>query len=258
MAAQEKEKKEFPPGMKPLGKSKFKFSCHPGVPCYMTCCRDQNLILYPFDIIRLKKKLGISSTEFLEMYAMVGRGHNPFFPSVMLKMAENPERTCPFLGPEGCSVYLDRPNACRTYPLERAVDRDSSKGRPEEFYFMTNHEYCKGHAEDQEWTVKEWLRNERLLEDNLQLDAWAEMDTFFASNPWKGEGGPGPLQRLAFMVCYNIDAFRQYATSEDLINRYRLDKARRRKIATDDFALLQFGYDWLQFFIANIPTLQSK
>ncbi len=251
-------KKEFPSGMEPLGKSVFRFSCHPGVPCYTHCCRDQNLPLYPFDIIRLKNKVGLSSTEFLEMYAMVGRGNNPFFPSVMLKMADNHKRTCSFLGPEGCTIYEERPNACRTYPLERAVDRDQSKGRPEEFYFLTNHEYCQGHAEDQKWTVKEWLRNQRLLDDNRQLDLWAEMDTLFAGNPWKGEGGAGPLQRLAFMVCYNIDAFRQYANSQHLVDSFRMDKTRRRKISVDDNALLEFGYDWLQHFLGKRQTLQPK
>ena len=122
--------KKFPEGMEPLGNSTFKFACHPGVSCYTRCCRDLQLFLYPYDIVRLKKRLGINSEEFLNQYSGVMQGANPFFPSVMLVMADNDEKTCPFLGEEGCTVYEDRPSACRTYPLERAVDRNPERSRP--------------------------------------------------------------------------------------------------------------------------------
>ena len=244
--------------MEPLGNNVFRFACHAGVSCYMRCCRDQNLFLYPFDIIRLKKKLGISSAEFLARHAMVVRGDNPFFPTVMLKMSDNAEKTCPFLGPEGCTVYEARPNGCRMYPLERAVDRTPSRGRPAEYYFLTNHPYCKGHEESKEWRVKEWLRDQSLVYDNTMADRWAEMDTLFASNPWQGEGAAGPKQLMAFMACYNIDDFRNYVDQHRLLDQFRLDKARRRVIQTDDEALLQFSYDFLQHILADRSILQPK
>ena len=250
--------KEFPPGMVPLGSSTFRFACHAGVSCYTRCCRDLQLFLYPYDIIRLKKRLGIDSEAFLNTYCGVGQGANPYFPSVMLLMADNQEKTCPFLGEGGCTVYQDRPSACRTYPLERAVDRNPERGQPREFYFMTNHPYCKGHEEEKQWTVKEWLRDQGLLYYNEMDDLWAEMDTLFSCNPWRGEGAAGPRQLLAFMVCYNLDRFRQYMADHDLLNRYRLDKSRRRLIETDDEALLKFGFDWLKHILADLPTLQPK
>jgi len=250
--------KKFPEGMVPLGKSTFRFACHPGVSCYTRCCRKVDLFLYPYDIIRLKQRLGISSEEFLNQYAGVVQGSNPYFPSVILRMAENEEHTCPFLAEEGCTVYEDRPSACRTYPLERAVDRSPQQGRPEEFYFLTSHSYCKGHGEDKEWTVKEWLRDQQLLYYNAMDDLWAEMDTLFARNPWKGEGAAGPRQLLAFMVCYNVDRFRQYVNEHNLLKVFKLDKARVRAIEQDDEALLKFGFDWLKYILFNLPTLQPK
>ena len=60
------QEKKFPEGMVPLGKSTFRFACHPGVSCFTQCCRKLDLFLYPYDIIRLKKRLGISSEEFLD------------------------------------------------------------------------------------------------------------------------------------------------------------------------------------------------
>ncbi len=258
MSSKIEAKKEFPDGMEPLGNSKFRFACHPGLSCYTKCCRDLQLFLYPYDILRLKKRLGIDSEEFLNQYCGVVQGANPFFPSVMLMMAENQEKTCPFLGNEGCTVYSDRPSACRTYPLERAVDRSPERGRPQEFYFMTNHVYCKGHAEDREWTVKEWLRDQHLLYYNEMDDLWAEMDTLFSKNPWQGEGAAGPRQLIAFMVCYNIDRFRQYVNDHNLLDQYRLDKSRSKLIESDDEALMKFGFDWLKLILAEIKTLSPK
>lgn len=253
------DEKKFPQGMEPIGSAPFRFLCHPGVPCFTRCCRDLQLFLYPYDIIRLKKRLGINSEEFLNQFAGVVQGGNPFFPAVVMRMADNDARTCPFLdGEKGCRVYEDRPSACRTYPLERAVDRAPARGAPREYYFMTNHEYCMGHLEAREWTVKEWLRDQQLVYYNAMDELWAEMDTFFALNPWKGEGAGGPRQLLAFMVCYNIDRFRQYVGDHDLLNQFRLDKSRRRAIETDDEALLKFGYDWLKYLLVGKPTLQPK
>ncbi|MDH3393184.1 MAG: YkgJ family cysteine cluster protein [Desulfobulbaceae bacterium] len=252
------QKKQFPDGMKPLGNASFRFACHDGLSCYTQCCRRQNIFLYPYDIIRLKERLGISSEDFLNKHTGAVKGPNPFFPSIMLQMAENEEQTCPFLGDNGCTVYEDRPSACRTYPLERAVDRNPAKGEPREYYFLTDHPYCKGHGEDKEWTVKEWLRDQQLLQYNLMDELWAEMDTIFAGNPWHGEGAAGPRQQVAFMVCYNIDRFRQYVADFKLLDQFKIDKQRRRSIDGDDEALLRFGYDWLKLILANIPALKQR
>ncbi|MDT8334558.1 MAG: YkgJ family cysteine cluster protein [Desulfurivibrionaceae bacterium] len=251
--------KEFPAGMKPLGKGGFNFACHAGVACFTDCCRKLELYLYPYDILRLKTRLALGSEEFLNRYAGVVKGGNPCFPAVMLTMRENEERTCPFLDAGGCTVYEDRPSACRTYPLERAVARNGQGGRPEEFYFMTNHSYCLGHREEKAWTVREWVVDQRLQYYNQMDDLWAEMDTLFGdSRIWRGEGSAGPRQLLAFMACYNIDRFRQYVNEHRLLDGFRLDKSRRRLIESDDEALLRFGFDWLKFVLADKPTLQTK
>jgi len=250
--------KEFPEGMHPIGNKPFHFSCHPGVSCYTRCCRNVDMFLYPYDILRLKRKLGISSGDFLRLYVNIVAGQNPYFPALMMRMEEDTGNSCPFLGEEGCLVYEDRPSACRMYPLERGVDRNPTRGRPEDFYFLTNHPYCKGHAEDKEWTVKEWLRDQQLLYYNLMDDLWAVMDTLFGSNPFEGEGVAGPKAQLAFMVCYNIDAFREYVEKHGLLEQFRLEGSRRKDILRQDEELLKFGYDWLQLVLGGKPTLRPK
>ena len=251
-------KKEFPEGMVPLGKSVFHFRCAPDVKCYMSCCRKLDLILYPHDIIRLKNRLAISSEEFMRRHTRLGPSSHPFFPAVMLLMSANEAQTCPFLNNNGCTVYEDRPTACRTYPLERAVDRSPNRGRPKEYYFMTKHHYCLGHKEAKEWTVNTWIKDQKLQHYNAVNDLWAEIDTLFGQNPWQGEGAGGPLQQMAFMACYNIDGFRRFAEDNRLLDLFKIESSRRRVLADDDEALLKFGFEWLKHVLAGTGSLRRK
>ncbi len=252
------QQKQFPDGMVPLGKSTFSFACHEGCGCFTSCCRKLDMFLYPYDIIRLKNSIKTHSEQFLQRYTRLAQGTHPFFPAVMMKMAENDERTCPFLEEYGCAVYKDRPSACRTYPLERAVDRTVKGGRPKEYYFLTKHSYCLGHNENKEWVTNKWLRDQQMLEYNTVNDLWSEIDTIFSHNPWQGEGAAGPKQQLAFMVCYNIDGFRAFAEQSDLLSQFKLDKFRARMIAIDDEALLKFGFDWLKFVLTGKGLIRRR
>jgi uncharacterized protein len=250
--------KSFPENMVPLTNEPFQFECHPGVACFTKCCRNVDMFLYPYDVLRLKNSLGVNSEKFVREYVNLVKGDNPFFPSLMLKLLEDEEKLCPFLNDDGCSVYEDRPSACRTYPLERAVDRSSDRGRHKEFYFLTNHSYCLGHFEDNSFTVKEWTRNQRIDQFNLMNDLWAEIDTLFASNPWKGEGAGGERQQMSFMVCYNIDGFRKFAEENKLLQRFKISKAHRRRIESDDEELLKFGFEWLKLILSGRSSLVGR
>jgi len=216
------------------------------------------MYLYPYDIIRLKNRLGLHSAEFMEKHTRLGKGSHPFFPAVLLNMNDNEDQDCPFLVESGCSVYPDRPSSCRTYPLERAVEKRAGCKRPVCHYFMTHHPYCKGHDEERVYSVRQWERDQRLFEFNLMNNLWAEVDAFFATNPWQGEGAAGPRQQLAFMVCYNIDEFRAYSVRHRLLDQFRLDRDRRRRINRDDADLLKFGFDWLQYALGGRCTLQPR
>ena len=235
----------FPDKLVPLADTSFTFSCHPGVSCFTSCCRNVDLILYPYDLIRLKRSLHIGSAEILNLYTRLESADNPYFPTVMMRMTENEDRQCPFLSNTGCEVYPDRPTACRTYPLERAVDRRANKGRLQEYYFLTHHDYCKGHFESTSFTAKSYTRNQHIDEYNTYNDLWARLDTLFHTNPWKGEGMAGKMQQLAFMVCFDIDGFRAFSTSHSLLGQTQVTKERRRAIEHDDAELLKFGFDWL-------------
>ncbi len=241
-----------------IGGEPFHFHCHPGVSCYLKCCHSVDMYLFPYDIVRLKNRLGIHSSEFMRRYTRLSEGSHPYFPGVMLKLTDAEKYPCPFLGKDGCTVYQDRPSACRTYPLERGVEKTGKKNRLKSHYFLTHHPYCKGHDEERTYTVKQWERDQLLFEYNLYNDLWAEVDAFFASNPWEGEGKAGPRQQLAFMVCYNIDDFRAYALEKQLVQSFQLPKDERRRINSDDGQLLKFGFQWLQLILGGRRTLISK
>lgn len=236
------------------GSEPFRFRCHAGVSCFLACCRQVELRLYPYDVLRLKKRLGLHSADVLERHIRLGAGAHPFFPAVMLNMRADGDQLCPFLVENGCSIYADRPSACRTYPLERAVEKTAA-GELRSHYFLTRHPYCKGHFEEQLCTIKQWEREQRIAEFNLFNDLWAEVDALFASNPWQGEGHGGPLQQLAFMVCYNIYAFRDYVGQHNLLAAFRLDRDQRRRIEQDDGELLKFGFAWLLHILGGQHTL---
>ena len=250
--------KKFPEGMVPLGQSEFRFACHPDVACFTICCRNVNLVLYPYDIIRLKTALGIHSEDCLRKYTVVAKGDNPYFPTVKLKLNADDRKACPFLEEIGCTVYNDRPSACRTYPLERAVDRSNDAGIVNEYYFLTHHPYCLGHNENKQWQVNTWVRNQKLVEYNVMNELWAEIDTVFQQNPWHGEGTAGEKQQLAFMVCYNIDGFRRFVEDNSLLKQFKLDKDFKKRIAREDSELLKFGWQWLKLILTGKSFLIRK
>lgn len=242
----------------PLGSDGFQFHCHPQVPCYLICCHNVDMLLYPYDILRLKQHLALHSSEFLYKYTRICEGSHPFFPGLKLNMAEEERNPCPFLNLAGCSVYKDRPSACRTYPLERGLERPGNGQELKVHYSLTHHHYCQGHKEPRLYSIKLWEREQDLYDFNLHNDLWAELDAFFSTNPWSGEGKAGPMQQLAFMVCYNIDGFRDYVESHSLIDQYRLSKDERRRIIGDDSHLLRFGFHWLEHLLGGRKLLVKK
>ena len=89
-------------------------------------------------------------------------------------------------------------------------------------------------------------------------DRWAEVDTLFGSNPWKGEGSGGPTQQLAFMACYDIDRFKEFSKGQRLLDHYRLKREQKKRIAGDDMELLKFGFEWLKDILGGRSDLIKK
>ena len=245
------KKEVFPPGKTPIGGSSFRFDCHPGVECFTRCCKGADMYLYPYDIIRMKRRLGINSAAFLTRHTVSAVRDNPFFPSVMLKMAQGPEDPCPFLTAEGCGIYEDRPSSCRTYPLERGVARMDRFGRRKDFYFLKRDSHCLGHGQDKEWTVADWITNQEIEAYNRMNDLWVDMDSLFRTNPWpKNEN---KQLRMAFMACFNVDQFREFVFDSSFLSRFPLSPDRIEQIKGSDEEMMTLGFEWVRFFLTGHP-----
>jgi uncharacterized protein len=236
----------------------FRFNCTPGVECFTRCCKDADMYLYPYDILRMKNRLGISSNRFLEQHTIRAFRDNPYFPSLMLKMSDDEEKPCPFLSVEGCNIYEDRPFSCRSYPLERAVARIGVGETRAVRYFIADHAHCLGGLSSREWTIHEWMEDQQFLRYNEMNDCWVDMDTLFRSNPWGSQGIENPALKMAFMACFNVDTFKTFIFESTFLSRFDVPQDRLKRLTDSDEELLIFGFDWIKFFLAGTGPLALK
>jgi Fe-S-cluster containining protein len=234
----------------------FSFACHSGVPCFNDCCGDVNIFLTPYDIIRLKNALGITSAEFLAKYTISPFDQNLKYPVVLLQMDDNEKKSCPFVTEEGCLVYEDRPWSCRMYPLGLASPGEGSKALNEEFYFLLKEAICKGYEEKKKWTVSEWIGGQGIQE----YDEMGRQFKEITLHRTLLEGKPLTPQKIEmfFMVCYNIDKFRNFLFGSTFFEKFEVDPDVRESIREDDVELLKFGYKWLRFALFAEETMVMK
>jgi uncharacterized protein len=236
----------------------FSFACHPGLSCFTECCRDLRLALTPYDILRLKNRLGLSSDEFLDQYTTIKPGEHNGFPAALLKMEEDVRRTCPFVTPSGCRLYEDRPGACRIYPIGRASSRTQGQGRAREFHFVVKEEHCLGFNEPKPWTIELWSLDQGLRPYSFFNDEWTEIITH------KGSLGSGETvsrkMQMFFMACYNLDKFRRFVFGSTFLHRFNIPEETINRIKTDDEELLKMSFQWLKFSLfgeSGIPLRQE-
>ena len=246
------------PGIRLEDGDTFSFHCHPQIACFNRCCRNLNLFLYPYDVIRLKNRLKISSDQFLDEYVDVVLRPSSFFPEVLLRMSVNQERTCPFLIEAGCSIYPDRPDTCRTFPVEQGVLFDAETQETELVHFFRPPDFCLGQHENKTWTTRSWVRDQNAVLYNKMTVRWSELKRLFQTDPWGSEGPEGPRAKMAFMATYNIDRLRDFLLNSTFLKRYKVKSVLLKKIRTDDVELMKFGFEWVKFYVWGINTKYFK
>jgi len=234
-----------PEHVRPIAKGDpFCFRCHPGVTCFTDCCRELELALTPYDVLRLRSRLGISSEEFLERYALLEITEEEVLPRVYLGMVDDGQGSCPFVTPEGCSVYTDRPGACRTYPLGRGAFRKPD-GSCRDLYVLLSEPHCKGFDQEEEQDVDRWLAHEELGEYNAMNDLTLAV---YQHPSLAGGGALSDEQVDSFILAfYNLDGLRERLRAGTLPLASPLDEARLGQLLIDDCALLGFAADWLRW-----------
>ncbi len=238
-------------------KSRFRFKCHKGISCFTKCCSNIDIMLTPYDVVALKKKLGIPSEEFLEKYTYTQTDGKASFPLIYLRMNADETRTCPFVSAEGCTVYEDRPANCRYYPigqgtLKKAVD---DKVVDEEFFFFVREDHCKGFEESQEWTVAGWREDQGVDRYDVLNRDWKSILLMRNMPEMALEG-----KKLAmfYMANYDVDRFRRFVFNSKFLDNFEVDEASREKMRTDDVELMLFGFKFVKYILMMEETLKAK
>lgn len=241
---------------RPIVRPTFHFRCHKDIECFTKCCAALDLVLTPYDIVRIKSRLEISSDQFLDRYTETRFDRHHRFPMINLKMNLDDKRRCPFVTPEGCTIYEDRPGACRIYPLGRAALKVDREKDTREKFFIVDEEHCLGFREDKEWTLEAWMAKEGVDEYNAMNDQWLEIIT-----SQKSLGPKEHLQQkiqMFYLASYNLDKFRRSIFGSRFFDLFQVNAEKVEGLASDDLELMSFAFDWLKFSLFGEKTIQIK
>ena len=222
---------------------KLNFHCHRDVSCWNACCSKANVTLTPYDVIRLKKQLGTTTSEVLANHSVPFELDSDGMPGI--KLRTNNDGMCLFMTEHGCSVYENRPTACRYYPSGLLSMRAIDKNVDERSFLLIKEDHCKGHDEDQVQTVQDFRESQGVAEyDDYNREWYVIVLKKRSTGPTIGKPSEMSLQ-LFFMASYDIDRFRRFVTSDSFRKSYQLSEDFYKVIENDDIALMQFGFKLL-------------
>jgi len=232
----------------------FRFSCHSGLDCFTQCCRNINIFLTPYDILRLKNELEIASYEFLQKYTFTLVDHNGL-PVVALKMEDDEKKSCPFVGSQGCKVYPNRPWSCRIYPLQPEQTKKTEKAG-KQYYSIMDVPFCLGFQEKNSFAVKEWIQEQDIpiYIEMEKLFKKITMNEFLSDKKIKNK----KIQEMFFMACYDLDRFRRFVFESSFLKQFDIDKDEIKKMKHDDVALYKFAMKWIEFGLIGQQELKLK
>jgi len=239
------------------GSKKIQFQCSKGIACWNACCSNIDISLTPYDILRLKQRLGITSSDFLLHYTLPYEMEQNGIAGVKLRPVDN-GTACRFMTPEGCSVYDDRPTACRYYPVALLSMRKQDEYTDTQSYALVKEEHCLGHNAPREITIDAYRQEQGLEEYDDLARGWRQLILKKkSSGPSVGRPSKRSLQ-LYFMTCYDIDTFRSFMASDGFKGLYDLPAEEMKNILGDETALMLFGFRFLRQVLFGENTIPLK
>ena len=233
----------------------IQFSCHKGIGCWNACCSNIDISLTPYDIVRLKQRLGISSTEFLRDYTVPYEMEKDGIAGVKFRPVDN-GTACRFMRPEGCSVYEDRPTACRYYPVALLSMRKQDEYTDTESYAIVKEDHCKGHAENRRLTIADYRKEQGVEEYDELARGWRQL-VLKKKSAGPAVGAPSLKSRqLFFMACYDVDTFRGFVDSEGFGKLFKLSADEKAMLMADDVELMQFAFRFLKQVLFGEQTIE--
>ena len=241
--------------------SPLKFECHPGVSCFTACCHNIKIVLTPYDILVLRKRLDIPAHEFIMKYTEPTYLEKTDMPGVQIKLTED-KKACPFVTPEGCTVYSDRPSACRYYPVGMADfheggSEDNETPEEEKFFFLVKEPHCKGFEEPKTWTIREWRADQGVdVRDEMNKE-WLRLIMRRKSHGHQASLADA-AKRMFFMVSTDLDHFRKFIFESSFLDTYEIDQETIDKIKSDDVELMLFSFKYLANTLFGAEGLNIK
>lgn len=231
----------------------FCFECSPDVACFNRCCRQLTLPLTPYDVLRLRRRLGMKSEDFLRTLTIMKTFPDSGLPISMLRMLGGPEEYCPFVTPAGCQVYDDRPGACRSYPLGRGTS--PSRHGVAETHYIVHEAHCHGFDKGRDWTAEEWFNHEGLALYNQANDRYMRLVAMVTAT---GRPLEAKLSSMCILCCYQLDKFREFINKMHIFSHVEISQARQKAVLNEDEAALEFGLDWMELVIFGQSTGLGK
>ena len=238
--------------------SKLQFECHPKVSCFTACCHNIKIILTPYDILVLRKRLNLPAHEFITEYTEPTYLEKTDMPGVQIKLVGE-KNGCPFVTPEGCTVYPDRPSACRYYPVGMADFHEggTNDAAEDKFFFLVKEPHCKGHEEPKHWTIREWRADQGVdLRDEMNKE-WLRLvmrRKSFGLQATLSEAA----KRMFFMASTDLDTFRKFILESSFLDTYEIDAETVAKIKKDDVELMLFSFKYLANTLFGVAGLTIK
>jgi Fe-S-cluster containining protein len=223
----------------------IQFQCRKGIACWNACCSNIDISLTPYDVLRLKQHLGISSTEFLHKYTVPYEMEKDGIAGIKLRPVEN-GTACQFMRPEGCGVYADRPTACRYYPVALLSMRKQDEYTDTSSYALVREEHCLGHNEPRSLSIDDYRKEQGLDEYDELARGWRQLILKKkSSGPAVGKPSKRSLQ-LFFMACYDVDRYREFVASDGFADVYDIPADELLRILGDDKELMLFAFRFLR------------
>jgi Fe-S-cluster containining protein len=173
----------------------------------------------------------------------------------MLNMRGDAKKSCPFVTPHGCTVYLDRPWSCRIFPLQPESTKITEK-KDKAYFSIMDVPFCLGFFEDTVSTVAAW-------QESQGIPIYREMENFFkkiTTNEFLSgkKIANQKIHNMYHMAAYNLDRFRRFVFESTFLERFETDPDEVERIKRDDVALYKFAMKWLDYGLIGRQVLKVK
>lgn len=236
---------------------RFRFRCRKGISCFNRCCENIDILLTPWDIVRIARHFGITTREAIDRYTVDFRMDGQGMPG--LKQARREGSTaCVHLTPGGCGIYEDRPAACRYYALGTVSLRKKDAAEVEDSYFVVRESHCLGHDEPHEQTIAQYRAEQGVDAYDEANREWREIVLKKRSSGPVVGTPPARSFELFFLAAYDLDGFRRFVASGQFGATFEVGPDAMTEIARDDRAALRFAMRFLRQALFGETTIPVR